>query len=125
MLVQVTFLALPSREVADADRQTLRMLIPKQLVESAEGNTHVWTADLTAKVARRKPVKLGRPSGDFVEVVQGLNPADRLILDGRQGLSDGERITVTHVDTGIESVRRDGGKRVPNPAGKQDHTGKH
>ena len=72
-------------------------------MESTEGSTHVWVADLAGKVARKKAVKLGRPSGDFVEVVQGLNPADRLITDGRQGLSDGQRIAITHVDAAVES----------------------
>jgi HlyD family secretion protein len=128
MLVQVTFLALPSRDAADVEKQSLRLLIPKQLVELTEGNTHVWVADLAGKVARKKSIKLGRPSGDFVEVVQGLNPADRLIADGRQGLSDGERIAVTHADAGIESMHHDGGtrpKRLPNPAEKKDQSGKH
>ncbi|MSQ96854.1 MAG: HlyD family efflux transporter periplasmic adaptor subunit [Gemmataceae bacterium] len=128
MLVQVTFLALPAREVVGGEKQSLRLLIQKQLVESADGSTHVWIADLAGKIARRQPVKLGRSSGEFVEVVQGLNPADRLITDGRQGLGDGQRIAVTHAENAAESLRPDGGtrpKRLPNPAGKQDHSGKH
>jgi HlyD family secretion protein len=128
MLVQVTFFALPLHGAADGEKQSLRLLIPKQLVESTEGNAHVWIADLANKVARKKSVKLGRPSGDFVEVQQGLNPADRLITDGRQELSDGRRISVTHADSGIESIRNDGGarsKRSPNQAEKKDHSGKH
>jgi hypothetical protein len=51
-----------------------------------------------------------------------------LIADGRQGLSDGERIAVTHADAGIESMHHDGGtrpKRLPNPAEKKDQSGKH
>ena len=128
MLVQVTFLALPGRDAANGEKQSLRLLIPKQLVESAEGNTYVWIADLAGKVARKKSLKLGRQSGDFVEVVQGLNPAERLIADGRQGLTDGQRIAVTHADSGIESVRPDGGarpKRLPDAPEKKDHSGKH
>jgi HlyD family secretion protein len=128
MLVQATFLAPPTREVGDADKQVLRVLIPKQFVESADGSTHVWAADLTGKVARKKAVKLGRSSGDFVEVTQGLTPADRLITEGRQGLSDGQRIAVSHADAGVEGIRHDGGprpKRLPNPDTKQEHSGKH
>jgi HlyD family secretion protein len=128
MLVQVTFLALPTRDVADVEKQSLRVLIPRQLLESTEGNAFVWTADLAGKVARKKMVKLGRSSGDFIEVVQGLNPADRLIFDGREGLSDGQRIAVRHVDNALESMRKDGEarpKRLPNPAENKDHPGKH
>ena len=128
MLVQATFLALPSRDAVDGDKQSLRLLIPTQLVESADGSAHVWIADLAGKVARKKSVKLGRPSGDFVEVVQGLNPADRLITEGRQGLADGQRIAVTYADTGAEPTHHDGGrhpKRLPNLGGKQEHSEKH
>jgi len=111
MLVQVSFLAAPARDGADAEKQSLRVLIAKQLVESAEGHAFVWTADLAGKVARKKPVTLGRPSGDFIEVLQGLNPADRLIVDGRAGLSDGQRITISQADSGISSAREAGGIR--------------
>lgn len=128
MLVQATFLAPPTREVARGDTQVLRVLIPKQLVESGDGTPYVWVADLAAKVARKKAVKLGRSSGDFVEVTQGLTPADRLITEGRQGLSDGQRIAATHADAGNEGIRHDGGprpKRLPNPDAKKEHSGKH
>lgn len=127
MLVQATFLAQAAPKGADNDKQLLRLMIPKQLVESADGSAHVWTADLANKVARKKAVKLGRSNGDFVEVTQGLNAGDRLIVDGRQGLSDGQRIAVTHVDTGVELNRNDAArpKRLPNPAGNKDHSGKH
>jgi multidrug efflux pump subunit AcrA (membrane-fusion protein) len=93
-------------------------MIPRQLVESSEGSAYVWVADLTNKVAHKQAVKVGRASGDFVEITQGLNPSDRLIVDGRNGLSDGQRIAPTHVDAGPESIRTDG------PA-RPKHTGKH
>ncbi|MBI1832546.1 MAG: efflux RND transporter periplasmic adaptor subunit [Planctomycetes bacterium] len=128
MLVQATFLAPAAPKGAADHKQTLRLMIPKQLVESADGSSHVWTADLADKVARKKTVKLGRSNGDFVEVTQGLNAADRLIVEGRQGLSDGQRIAVTHVDAAADSIRNDGGarpKRLPNPAQNKDHPGTH
>lgn len=127
MLVKATFLALPAPKVVGDDKHSLRLMVPKQLIESAEGSTHVWTADLASKVARKKTVKVGRSNGDFVEVTQGLNPADRLIVDGRQGLSDGQRIAATYVDAGVDSIRNDAArpKRLPNPAGNKDHSGKH
>jgi HlyD family secretion protein len=127
MLVQTSFLA-PAQPDANDERQTLRLLIPKQLVESAEANSFVWTADIAGKVARKTSIKLGRTSGDFVEILQGLNPSDRLIFDGRSGLSDGQRISITHGDAGVESPRGDGGarqKRLLNPAAGKDHSGKH
>jgi multidrug efflux pump subunit AcrA (membrane-fusion protein) len=100
MLVQATFLAPPGRAGGDVNKQSLRVLIPKQLVISSDSAAHVWIADLAAKVARKQAIKIGRPSGDFIEVTYGLTPADRLITEGRQGLSDGQRIAVTHADAG-------------------------
>jgi len=128
MLVQATFLAMAPPKGADDEKQTMRLMIPKQLVESTEGNTHVWVADLANKVARKKAVKLGRSNGDFVEVIQGLNAADRLIVDGRGGLSDGQRIDVAFADAGVESIRTEGGalpKRLRNPAEQKEKSGKH
>jgi hypothetical protein len=40
-------------------------------------------------------VTLGPAAGEWVEVVEGLNAADRLIAGGREGLRDAQRITVT------------------------------
>jgi RND family efflux transporter MFP subunit len=126
MLVQVTFLARPNHEPIDADKASLRVLIPKQLVDSAEGNSFVWTADLAARVALKKSIKLGRASGEFVEVVQGLNASDRLIFDGRQSLTDGQRLSITHADAPAYSVRDGGARpsRLPNPAANKGHSGK-
>lgn len=98
MLVDVTFLA-PPRAKASSTESRLHLLIPRQLVESGEGGTRVWIADQAAGVARLRAVKLGPSTADLVEVVEGLNAADRVISGGREGLRDGQRIRVTDEDT--------------------------
>ncbi|MCI0459225.1 MAG: efflux RND transporter periplasmic adaptor subunit, partial [Gemmataceae bacterium] len=100
MLVQVTFLAPPAPRGAGAS-EPLRLLVPRALVETGEGGAHVWVADQAAGVARRRTLKLGAVSAELVEVVDGLNAGDRLIAGGREGLRDGERITVTGEDTSL------------------------
>jgi RND family efflux transporter MFP subunit len=95
MLVQTTFLAPASAQAAGPASEKLRLLIPRQLVESGDGGAHVWVADQSAGVARRRTVQLGPAAGEWVEVVEGLNAADRLIASGRDGLRDGQRISVT------------------------------
>ncbi len=100
MLVQLTFLAPPAPKSADAPSQVLRLLVPRQLVESGEGGARVWVTDQAAGVARLKSIKLGAAAGDLVEVVEGLDVTDRLISSGREGLRDGQRITITGEDTG-------------------------
>ncbi|MBX9681442.1 MAG: efflux RND transporter periplasmic adaptor subunit [Gemmataceae bacterium] len=100
MLVQVTFLAPPSPKNTDAGNQPLRYLIPRSLVETGESGARVWIADRAGNVARARSVTLGQTSGDLIEVVGGLNLADRVISGGREGLIDGQRITVVGEDLG-------------------------
>jgi RND family efflux transporter MFP subunit len=100
MLVQVTFLANATPKVKATDAEPLRLLIPRQLVETGEGGARVWIADQAAGVARLRAIKLGVMAGELVEVIGGLTPADRLISGGREGLSEGQRITVMGEDTG-------------------------
>jgi RND family efflux transporter MFP subunit len=98
MLVSVTFLA-PKSDAADAsESQKMRVFVPRSLVESGEHGNAIWIADLSVGVARHKPVQLGvELPGGLVEVT-GLTPADKLIVGGRETLSDGARIRVTGDD---------------------------
>ncbi len=95
MLVDVTFLASKVSTSDDQLTETMRIYVPQQLIETAEGTTFVWEADETAGVARRIRVELGRPGGEgCVEVTRGLNLTSRLIASGRDDLRDGDRIRV-------------------------------
>lgn len=105
MLVQVTFLAPPAPKSPGSHSETLRLLVPRQLVEAGETGSHVWVADLDKKAARRRAVKLGMTSGELVEVTDGLSPADKLIAGGRQGLSDGARISVVGEENDHAAVK--------------------
>lgn len=95
MLVSVTFLA-PKSDAPDTSKsQKMRIFVPRSLVESGEHGNAVWIADLSAGVARYKSVQLGAAlPGDLVEV-EGLTPADKLIVGGREAVTDGARIRVT------------------------------
>ncbi len=97
MLVQVTFLAPPS-PVSVKPEERLRLLVPRLLVETGEGGSRVWIADQATGLARLRSVKVGVAVGDLVEITEGLNAADRLISSGRDGLREGERITITGED---------------------------
>lgn len=105
MLAKVTFVAAPS-PVADeiAGESPLRLFVPQSLVASGEGNTSIWVADLTYRVAQLKPVEIGQstPDGGMVEVTSGLTPTDKLIVGGRESLTEGARIRVGGEDTTIQ-----------------------
>src|SRR5262249_44622759 len=112
MLVQVTFLA-PERPAGTAaPSEQLRLFVPKQLVESGEGGAHIWITDQAGGKAGYKPIQLGPgKQGDLVEVVQGLTAADKLIAGGREGLTNGQRISVAEDTTSLEtSGRQEPGK---------------
>ena len=103
MLVQVTFLAAATAG-EDTPQERLRLYVPKRLVERSEEEAYVWVADQTAAVARRQAVETGGVGqGDLVEVLKGLTPASRLIVGGREGLEDGQRIKVTGEDATLGS----------------------
>jgi RND family efflux transporter MFP subunit len=106
MLVDVTFLAPESEAPQDATDE-YRIFVPRPLVETGEGGTTVWVADIATGVARRVPITLGDiETPALVEVRQGLTAASRLISTGREGLADGVRIRVTGEDpaAGAEST---------------------
>jgi multidrug efflux pump subunit AcrA (membrane-fusion protein) len=130
MLVQVTFLAPRRHDANPGGTETVRLFVPRQLVDSADGGSRVWVADRAAGVARARPVKLGRLlSGDLVEVVEGLNAADKLIAGGREGLTDGQRIKVTGEDASLGTEAGAVGVKPPKPQRLPDagagHQGKH
>jgi RND family efflux transporter MFP subunit len=117
MLVQVTFLAMPTASAAAKKEDLLRIVIPRQLVEASDGGAHVWVADLVQRTARRRAVQLGTATAnDLVEVVEGLTPTDKLIVSGREGLREGERIAVTGEDAALGIDAAPSGKRHSAPA---------
>lgn len=97
MLVTATFLA-PAKSASETEQKTPpeRILIRKDLVASAEGGPSVWIASFDG-TAQRRNVQLGR-TGDngLVEVLEGLTPTDKLIVDGREGLQIGQRIAASY-----------------------------
>lgn len=106
MLARVTFLAAPEPGSEAKPSEQLRLLVPESLVETGEAGSRVWLADLAAGQARARTIKVGQQTGkgDLVEVLDGLTQSDKLIVGGREGLKDGERITVIGEDTtqGVE-----------------------
>jgi HlyD family secretion protein len=103
MLAQVTFLA-PQQPggKSEGEQDPLRLLVPKELVESGEGGSTIWVADAAQGAARRQVIQLGSASADqLVEVTQGLTALDKLIVGGREGLADGTRIRIMGTDRNL------------------------
>jgi multidrug efflux pump subunit AcrA (membrane-fusion protein) len=121
MLVQATFLALPSAETRPPETDSLRLFVPRQLVEVGEQGSTTWIADQAAGVARRRPIKLGQEAaGGLVEVTEGLTPADKLISGGHEGLRDGQRVAVTGEDTTLGLAAPEKSTKANRPARLQE-----
>jgi len=99
MLAQVTFLAPETSAGSTGDpeeRETL--LIPRPLVQKGEQGQFVWIVEPTG-TARRQTVELGMAgNAQLVEVAKGLKTTDKLIVAGREGLEEGERVCITGDD---------------------------
>jgi len=100
MLAQVTFVAAENPgDNSESGQDPLRLLVPKELVETGERGATVWVADAARGVARHQVVQIGRAStGQLVEVSAGLTALDKLIVKGREEISDGARIHIVGND---------------------------
>lgn len=91
MIARVRFVAPP--QSGSTAKEAVRLLIPKEAVEKTDAGSAVWIIDGADKTARRKSVVIGLGrQGDLVEVTSGLTAADKVIVGGREGLVEGERV---------------------------------
>ena len=74
--------------------------------------TFVYLVNADSTVSVRK-VTLGVTDGDRVEVISGLAPGDRIVVDGADKLRDGAKINIrTEADTANPAgPAKSGGKR--------------
>ena len=102
MLVTATFLAPEQPESqSDESEQQERLLVPRDLVQAAGEGHQLWIADPEG-FARLRSVRLGQAGTTLlVEVVDGLHPTDKLISSPRDGLADGERVTIAADDSSL------------------------
>lgn len=71
--------------------------IPRDAVlRSPGGDTHAWvvTEADDGPVARRRQIMLGRSDRGRVEVRQGLSAGDRVVVQGNEALTDGQRVRI-------------------------------
>ncbi len=90
MLCQVRFLA-SSTGKEEKERATAVVSVPKRLIVSGK---RIWVLDALGERAILKDVILGADLGDQVEVLEGVNPSDKLIDQGREELKDGQAVQI-------------------------------
>jgi RND family efflux transporter MFP subunit len=74
------------------EREKTAIIVPRQSVIELDGKPTVFTTDMV--VAMVHPVKLGVVEGDRIQILEGINDGDMVIVDGNRGLTDGQAINV-------------------------------
>ncbi|MBP0002442.1 MAG: efflux RND transporter periplasmic adaptor subunit [Cyanobacteria bacterium SBC] len=71
-----------------------RVVVPTNAITFQGERRFVFVAQENGEVltAVRRPIKLGISQGDRTEIIEGINPGDRLIVSGLQKLVDGRPI---------------------------------
>jgi multidrug efflux pump subunit AcrA (membrane-fusion protein) len=68
------------------------IVIPKDIILDRRGRKTVYT--IQRGIARERRLELGIETSDSVEVVEGLDPGDSLIIEGFETLRNGSRVKV-------------------------------
>jgi len=98
MLVTATFLSPELPDATAVQTQVKRILIPKSLIDSSDASSFVWLVDDEQRSMRREIVLSKTSTGELCEVVSGLNPTDKLIVQGRETLTAGVRLKIIGED---------------------------
>jgi HlyD family secretion protein len=73
------------------------VLIPNGAFFNDTGGNWVFVVDRGGTSATRRPVQLGRRNNDFIEVLDGLKPGERVVTSSYSGLVDKDHLSF---DTG-------------------------
>ena len=69
------------------------MLIPNGAFFNETGGNWIFVVDKSGRGATKRQVQLGRRNADFIEVLGGLSPGERVITSSYSGLIDKDRLT--------------------------------
>ncbi len=73
---------------------TEAVLIPRGGFYQSSGGEYVYVVDEEEKSARRRPVRLGRQNPLYYEVLEGLNPEEKIITSGYDLFGNNERLNL-------------------------------
>lgn len=83
------------------------LLVPQAVVDrSARGNALAWVVDAQDTV-RQREFRTARAVGDQWLVLDGLQPGERVVTSGRQGLADGAKVTIGAAPAAPAAVKKD------------------
>ena len=74
------------------------LLVPNGAFFNDTGGSWIFVVDKGGNGATKRTVQLGRRNSDFIEVLSGLQPGDRVITSSYSGLTDKARLTFSSGD---------------------------
>jgi HlyD family secretion protein len=94
MGVKVTFLKPhpPGAGESGAEAPRSRVWLPRAAVRNTAAGPIVFV--IRGDRVERRPVALGAPDGDLVEIVSGLSPGERVVVDGPPDLAENDRVVI-------------------------------
>jgi RND family efflux transporter MFP subunit len=90
MGVKVSFLN--ERPATAADAAKPRLIVPTTAVRAADGKSIVFV--LRDDRVERRAVSVGTSTGDQTEVLAGVSAGERVVVEGPQTLTDGDKVKV-------------------------------
>lgn len=68
------------------------VIIPRGSFYQASGGEYMYVVDKEGRTARRRPVRIGRQNPQYYEIVEGLQPGDKVIISGYDLFGENERL---------------------------------
>ncbi|MDE5561112.1 MAG: HlyD family efflux transporter periplasmic adaptor subunit [Bacteroidaceae bacterium] len=78
----------------ELSRPEQTIIVPRGDFYKKTGGQWIFRIDKHTGVARRTKIKVGRMNPEQCEIVSGLKPGDRVIIDGYELLEDAEEVTI-------------------------------
>jgi len=92
------------------DRATLNdvIIVPRTAVLRNETGESVFVASEQNgnKIARLVDVQTGPASGPLVQIVNGLEEGDEMVVSGVRNLSEGDELNILNTESSIERARK-------------------
>ena len=85
---QTCYLSLQLGQPVDA------VVIPKGTFYSTTGGKWIFVVDSSGKKAYRRNIRLGRQNPEYYEVLEGLEPGERVITNGYESYGDATSLTI-------------------------------
>ena len=73
---------------------TESVIIPRGSFFSQTGGKWIYVVDKDGKKAYRRNIRLGRQNPKYYEVLEGLEPGERVIVNGYESYGDAKTLTI-------------------------------